>query len=188
MEYEADAHAASLSVAAIASDTLGAADALLADVAQQQRRAGRRVRGLLMTYPDGPVDGSGGQDCAASMVLVDITTAEPFLVSQPLGKDSKACRADPQGFARASVVLRRALDERPDLVISNRFGSLESEGGGFTDELLALMAEGIPVLTAVGPKHREAWARFTGGAPVLPATPEAVAGWLHRHLKPLPAA
>jgi hypothetical protein len=114
------------------------------------------------------------------MVLVDIDTGAEYLVSQPLGRDSNACRADTQGFARASVVLRDALAAAPDLVVSNRFGGLEAEGGGFASELLALMAQGVPVLTVVAARHVAAWQHFTGGAALLPAEPGAVQAWLER--------
>ncbi|MBL0094519.1 MAG: DUF2478 domain-containing protein [Piscinibacter sp.] len=158
--------------AAILDDGSGSADALLASIASAQRRAGRRVRGLLMTHP------VGAQNCAAAMVLVDLETRDEYLVSQPLGQDSQACRADPQGFARASVVLRRAADEQADLVISNRFGGLEAGGGGFCSELLELMSRDVPVLTVVSPRHVEAWQEFTGGAPVMPPQAEAITRWL----------
>lgn len=161
-----------LRAAAILDDGSVDADALLASIVGAQRRAGRRVRGLLMTYPDGP------QTCAAAMVLVDVETREEYLVSQPLGADSQGCRADPQGFARASVVLRRAADEQADLVISNRFGGLEAGGGGFCSELLELMSRDVPVLTVVSPRHLQAWEQFTGGATVMPPRAEAIDRWL----------
>ncbi len=172
MSDQSDETDAGLRAAAILDDGSGSADALLASIAGAQRQAGRRVRGLLMTHPDGP------RSCAAAMVLVDVQTAEEYLVSQPLGPDSQACRADPQGFARASVVLRRAADEQAELVVSNRFGGLEAGGGGFRDELHELMARDIPVLTVVAPQHVQAWQQFTGGATVMPARVEAIERWL----------
>lgn len=168
--------------AAIEHDGSGDIDALLASIAQAQRLQGRRVCGLLMTYPE------GRDSCAGPMVLVDIDNGDAYPVSQPLGRDSRACRADTQGFAHAGGVLRAALAQAPDLVISNRFGSLEAEGGGFAAELLELMSSGVPLLTAVATRHAEAWARFSGGAPLLPARTEAVDAWLAAVLVPLPVA
>lgn len=161
-------------VAAIHHDGQTDIDAALAAFADQLRRRGRRVRGLLMNARD-TVDG-----CRAAMVLTDIATGDEYLVSQPLGKGSNACSADPQGFARASRVLRDAIDQRPDLVICNRFGSLEAESGGFAAELLALLAEDIPVLTVVATRHLQAWQRFSGDAPLLANDPRAWAEWLDR--------
>lgn len=158
--------------AAVLSDGTAAMDAELAAFAERQRRAGLRVRGLVMTYPD------GSNSCHGAMVLRDIDTADEYLVSQALGAGSTGCRADPQGFARASQVFRQALEQAPDLVVCNRFGGLEAENGGFAAELLALMAGGIPLLTVVAERHLEAWRNFSGGATVLPAQPEAWDAWL----------
>jgi len=159
------------SVAAIHHDGSSDIDELLAAFAERQRRAGRHVLGLLMSYRE------PGAGCQCQMFLRDIDTAEEYLVSQPLGRESMSCSADPQGFARASRVLRAALARRPDLVISNRFGSLEAENGGFAAELLALLAQGTPVLTVVATRHLDAWRRFVGEAPLLPAQPDAWRAW-----------
>lgn len=167
-----------VTAAAIVDDGQTDVDALLSALAFEQRHAGRRVRGLVMTYP-GTQSG-----CARPMVLVDIDTQDAYLVSQPLGSGSTSCRADPHGFARASRVLHDALDQSPELVICNRFGALEAEGGGFVQELLALMAGGIPLLTVVASRYVDAWVRFSGGAPVLPARRDAVAAWLECTLGP----
>jgi hypothetical protein len=159
-------------VAAIRHDGSSDIDELLAGFAEQQRQAGRKVLGLVMTHRD------HAEGCRASMVLTDIDTGDEYLVSQPLGADSTACRADPQGFAQASRVLRDALERSPDLVVCNRFGALEAEGGGFAAELLALLAQGIPVLTVVGPRHAAAWQRFVGEATALAGDPAAWRAWL----------
>ena len=164
--------ATTLRATVILDDGCADVDALLAAVIRQAQQAGRRERGVRMTHPDGDTR------CAGAMVLVDLDTQEEYLVSQPLGRDATACRADPQGFARASQVLRRAAQEAPDLVVSNRFGALEAAGGGFCAELLALLAQDLPLLTVVAPKHLQAWQTFTGGTAVLPARADAVHAWL----------
>ncbi|MFT3666711.1 DUF2478 domain-containing protein [Piscinibacter sp.] len=159
--------------AAIVYDTSQDVDALLAEVVEDQRRRGRRVRGLLMTRS------APGPGCAAEMVMVDIASGQRYLVSQPLGRDSAACRADPQGFARAGGVLRAAASEAPDLVVCNRFGKLEAEGGGLRAELLEILSRDIPLLTSVSRSLVDEWQRFTGGASQLLApTSAAVEGWI----------
>lgn len=163
--------------AALRADGSLDVDQLLDEQVHALRAQGLRLHGLLMTYPEGRAD------CHCAMVLQDLRTGETYPVSQALGAESQACRADPQGFARASQVLRDALapgTERPDLVVVNRFGKLEVAGGGFRDEFLALMAEGVPVLTAVASALEPAWRDFTGGAPVLPADPQAVQDWVRQ--------
>jgi nucleoside-triphosphatase THEP1 len=152
-------------------------DTLLQSFVDRQRAAGRHVLGLLMA----PRDPAAG--CRTAMVLTDIDSGDEYLVSQSLGADSTACAADPQGFARASGVLRDALERAPDLVVCNRFGSLEAENGGFVAELLALLERGMPVLTAVAPRHRDAWQRFIGEATLLPPEPAAWDAWLDTMLR-----
>jgi len=162
-------------VAAILGDR--ALEPLLARIVAGQIEAGRRVSGCLMRRA--PLEAGGG----ATMVLVDIRTSEEYVVAQPLGANSKACRADPQGFARASQVFRTALDEGSDLVVSNRFGDLEVRGGGFCAELLELMSAQIPLLTTVSQKNVQAWKDFTGGAALLPADENAVEAWIRRAIR-----
>jgi hypothetical protein len=40
------------------------------------------------------------------------------------------------------------------------------------------MSQGIPVLTVVSTRHLEAWRRFVGEAPLLPAEPSTWDAWL----------
>jgi len=171
--HDADA---SPCAAAILDDGSGDIDTRFSAFAHQQCQAGLRVRGLTMRRS------AGASGCKADRVLVDIATRDEYLVSQPLGQGSSACRADTQGFARASRVLRDALGQAPDLVICNRFGGLESEGGGFAAELLDIMASGIPLLTVVSPARLAAWLRFSGQAPVLAADPAVWQNWLNAAL------
>lgn len=163
--------------AAILDDGSTSVDDLLTGIARRERARGRRVHGLLMTYP------GGRDDCRGPMVLVDVATDDRYPVSQPLGADSRSCRADPQGFARASRVLRDALGEA-ELVICNRFGNLEALGEGFSEELLAILVAGTPLLTAVAERNRQRWLEFTGGAAVLPADAAAIQQWLDQVLPP----
>jgi hypothetical protein len=169
-------------VAAIRHDGHNDVDALLAAFADRQCHAGRRVLGLLMAQRD------AGAGCQCAMILTDIDNGDDYLVSQPLGKGSTSCGADPKGFALASRVLRDALEQEPDLVICNRFGILETENGGFAAELLSLLARGIPVLTVVSTRHLDAWQRFIGEAPMLPSEPGAWEAWLDAVLEQRDAA
>ena len=165
--------------AAILNDGARDIDAFLAEIVAGERARGRKMQGMLMTYPD------RGAGCASAMVLVDIATNESYLVSQALGSGSSSCRADTQGFARASEVFRRALAApggEVDLVVCNRFGELEAAGGGFSAELLEILSRDIPFLTVVSRHLVGEWQRFTGGATLLPPEREAIDAWLARTL------
>lgn len=130
-------------------------DALIADFARALIARGWRVRGLLQEVCD--------TDHSCNLSLVDLATGTRYSISQDLGKFSASCRVDPVGIAEASAVMRSAAAENPDLVIFNRFAGLEASGQGLAAEMLTIMAEGIPLLTIVSPKHFAAWENLTGG-------------------------
>lgn len=159
-------------IAAIVHDHSGEPDGLLAAFAAGQLAAGHRVRGLVHLPHEATATGK-------RMALMDVTDpASRYPISQALGAASCGCNLDPGGIADASVVLRRALQERAELVVANRFGTLEAEGGGMADELLALMLAGTPLLTAVKLPYLDAWRQFTGGMAIeLPADDAALQAW-----------
>jgi len=133
--------------------------------------AGWRVRGLLTSRGKDPQG-------RLPMLIRDVHAGDSFAISQSLGPGSQACSLDPGGLAQASTVLRRSLAESPDLVLVNRFGALEATGRGFAPEMLALMSEGIPLLTLVSPQYLADWQRFTGTQDaVLPCEHEALLAW-----------
>lgn len=168
-----DPHHASMALhAAIVDDKSLHMDSFLAEVVREQQALGLGIRGLLMRRPPRQAG------CSPTMVLVDIATGDEYLVSQPMGTASRSCRADPQGFARASRVLRAALEQAPDLVVSNRFGDLEVQRGGFSTELLDLMAQGLPLLTTVAVRNVDAWQEFTGGGTLLAPDHAQVGHWI----------
>ncbi|HDS1138335.1 TPA: DUF2478 domain-containing protein [Stenotrophomonas maltophilia] len=160
-------------IAAIVHDHSGEPDGLLAAFAARQLAAGHRVRGLVHLPHETSANGS------KRMALMDVTDpGSRYPISQALGPASCGCNLDPGGIADATAVLRRALQERAELAIANRFGTLESEGGGMVDELLALMLADIPLLTAVKLPYLDAWRQFTGGMAIeLPAEDAALQAW-----------
>jgi hypothetical protein len=129
-------------------------DGLLAAWVADLQARGRHVRGLLQ-LADTP---------QAKPALVDVATGMRYPLFQNLGAASGACSVDTASIADASAVLRQALTSPTDLVVINRFGPLECEGGGFAAEMLALMSEGVPLLTAVAARNLDAWRAFTGGS------------------------
>lgn len=159
-------------IAAIVHDRPGAADAVLADFALRQREAGWRVRGLVQLPHD-------GEHAGKRMTLIDLDDpGRHFPISQDLGSGSSGCCLDPAGVAAASAVLRRVLVEGADLAIANRFGKLEATGHGLADEMLALMAAQVPLVTAVNDRYLEEWRAFTGhtGVELVPCA-EALEAW-----------
>ncbi|MBP2227399.1 uncharacterized protein (DUF4213/DUF364 family) [Azospirillum agricola] len=148
-------------------------DRLLDDFAAELIRRGFRVGGLVQRN-HGAIDDA----CAEVMELVDVATGHAFDITQRLGRESQSCRVDPTGVADASQAVRRALAERVDLLVINKFAGLEATGDGLIDEMLAGIADGIPLLTSVGSRYLNEWQAATGGfSDWLAPTMEALWRW-----------
>ena len=166
-------------LAAVLHDGHGIAEPVLKAFVQRLQARGVRVRGLLqdsVVQADTTADGSS--ICQRHMELVDVQGGQRYLISQVLGKGSQACCLDAAGVAAASVVLRRALHEQPDLIVANRFGKIEIEGSGLRQEIAAAAAAGIPLLTAVDQRFLPEWQAFCGGMGMqLPPDVQALEQW-----------
>lgn len=146
----------------------GEYDGLLKEFVDELKEAGWNVQGLLTKHSNKP------------MVIYNISDGQEFIISQELGKESLSCSLDLGGLARAAFVLRKALENKADLVVVNRFGTAEAEGKGFIAELLALISEGIAVVTLTHVNYLAAWREFTGGLAVeLAPTKEALHNWFN---------
>jgi len=157
-------------IAALVSRTDSGIDQLVASFARSLIARGRRVRGLVQEmHPD-------EQGCTFS--LCDLEAGKRYAISQDLGTCALACRVDTAGIAEASEVYRRLDDNSAELVIFNRFGGLEAQSEGFSAEMADIMSRGIPSLTIVSEKHRDAWLRFTGDLAIeLDGQPQALEDW-----------
>ncbi|EME69102.1 hypothetical protein H261_14895 [Paramagnetospirillum caucaseum] len=143
---------------------------LLAEFAAQLAARGFRLGGLLQ---DTLRDATGRK---TDMTVTEIDTGRKLSIGQSLGKESKACILDSQALAEASGAVRRAIETRADLLFINKFSKSEMEGEGLAGDMLAAVAEGVPVLTAVPGVLIEEWTAFTGGQTELIA-PSLAALW-----------
>ena len=146
-------------------------ETLLADFAASLQAEGVRIGGLLQRS-------SKEANGRPRMELIDIESGEAFLISQNLGASSSACCVDPSGVVTASVVLRRAIAARPDLLIINKFAGLEAKGEGLRAEFLEALATGILVLAGLSERHRDAFEEMAqGAARYLDAKQSALSAW-----------
>jgi len=158
-------------VAAVVYSDSGSADGPMLEFAQQLQSRGLVVRGLLAVPTT--------EGCAARS-LIDLEDDTRYPIGQDLGAGSRACSLDADALLGAGIVLRRVLEDAADLVVVNRYGALEAEGGGFSGEMLELMSRGYPLLTAVSRVNLDAWRRFTGGtAAELEPNVEAMMEWFN---------
>ena len=138
-----------------------------------------KVGGVLQTAAVLP------NQCCARLFIVDIRTGQTECISQDRGPESRGCKLDPRGLAEISHCLVAAIEDRVDLLVINKFGRAESEGGGLLSLIGTAISEGIPVLTTVRQPYTEAWASFHGGlAKTLSPCVDAVVRWFESSCQP----
>ena len=159
-------------LAAIVFDVGEDPDAPLRAFIDCARAKNLRVSGLLQERCD-------DDSCDLHDVRVRDLDTDAFLpIMQNLGAASEGCRVDPAAIATAASMLDAARKRNPDLLIVNRFGRLESEGGGMIAEIGAAVADGQTLAICVPLRYRDAWNLFAQGLDVqLAPQREAIERW-----------
>lgn len=162
-------------IAAVTAPSGGALDLLLADFAWSLITEGLRPAGLIQVN----TARAGVKRC--DMDVQVLPEGQVFRISQSLGPGARGCHLDPSGLESAISAVRADLaDQRPDILIVNKFGKHEAEGRGFATLVADVLEAGIPVLVGVNGLNREAFARFAGGlATLLEPNITAIRAWLH---------
>ena len=96
------------------------------------------------------------------MLLEDLASGESFPISQDRGEDARGCRLDVEALLNAIARTRAMLPSQPDLLIVNKFGKTECEGGGCRALIAEAVEHDVPVLVAVPWGNLEVWRRFAG--------------------------
>jgi hypothetical protein len=147
-------------------------DSVLTEAVEQLRARGVTVGGLLQRFGEQLPSGK------CRMWVDDIMTGQSIRLDMPRGPGASACILDPDGLARAACLLRQTVETRPGLIIVNRFGHAEAEGGGMRPEIADAVCSGAAVLFAARFEYREALEGFLGGPPtVLLPSAAAIADW-----------
>lgn len=111
---------------------------------------------------------------------IDIQTQERIPLKRPNAheRNSRVCSLSLSRLAEATMVLRRALEADADVVVVERFGKAERDGGGLADDLLALMANGTPTMITVPEAELEPWREFSGNlGDVIACDVDALLAW-----------
>jgi hypothetical protein len=153
-------------------DTSLEIEAILTAAIERLRARGVTVGGLLQRFGEQLSNGK------YRMWVDDVTTGESLRLDKPRGAGASACIVDPDAIAQAGCMLRRTTEARPDLIIVNRFGHAEADGGGMRPEIAEAICSGSAVLLAARFTYLDALKEFLGGPPtVLLHSATAVADW-----------
>ena len=78
------------------------------------------------------------------------------------GAGARGCRLDEAALAEATARIEGSLEHAPQLLILNKFGKVECEGGGLRDLIASAIDRGIPVIIGVPERNLDAWRSFAG--------------------------
>jgi nucleoside-triphosphatase THEP1 len=170
-------------LAAIKYDGTGGplVDEVLVEVAHVLKGNGVTVAGAIQRNEPVP----NRRRC--SITLEDLASGRRTLASEDRGPHARGCHLNTSALEEAAVLASSSIEPAVDLVIINRFGKQEAEGGGFRQAIEAAILLERPVLVGLSETNRLSWEAFTGSeAEYLPCSLEAVLSWCRSALPAAP--
>jgi len=95
------------------------------------------------------------------MLLEDLASGETTRISEDRGALARGCRLDHDAMSRVCALVLSRLHDR-DLILLNKFGKTEAEGGGFRCIIADALALAVPVVIGVPRRNLAAWRDFAG--------------------------
>lgn len=167
------------------------ADILIAQCAAALAASGYRLGGIVQSNPHRP----GRRRC--DMFVKDLLGGDEIKISLDRGNEARGCRLDPDAFARIDAWVERAVLERVDLLIINKFGKEEAQGRGLRPVIANALIADIPLVIGVSTQNLSDFLTFVGdSASCLTPEIEAMVAWCrnaiergaHHRFQPLPSS
>lgn len=163
-----------------------AADRALSSLGYDLRERGISVRGLVQRNRAVP------NRVKCDMDLEELGSGKVFSISKDRGALARGCRLDVEMLLIAGEVLEDALEHGCDLLIVNKFGRTEAEGGGLRNLLARSVAHEITTIVGVPRRNADCWLRFADGLSDLCEATDTdyLCSWVERRtgLRPVIAA
>lgn len=152
-------------------------DRIIARIIEPMRAVGLPLAGALQVEPVA----AGGHPC--DMLLEDLASGDVHAIAEHRGREARGCRLDVGLLTEiGEAVLQSLYGGEPRLLVVNKFGKIEADGGGLRDAVAEAVERGIPVLVGVPARNLDRWRAFAGPLAIeLPATMGAIAEWLADH-------
>lgn len=153
-------------------------DRVIARAIAPLRERGVAMAGAIQLEPAGQ---PGLHPC--DLLLEDLASGEVTAIAEERGKEARGCRLDVGVLTEvAEAVSASILADGPRLLIVNKFGKIEADGGGMRGAIAEAVDLGIPVLVGVPARNLDRWRAFAGPLAVeLPVDDAAVVRWLAEH-------
>lgn len=157
-------------------------DGFMQEFANELRIKGHVLSGVIQINQDR----QNSRHC--DMLLEDLATGRTVVISEDRGGEARGCRLNVAALLEAGMTIRQSLSEKTDLLLINKFGKMESEGGGLRDLIVEASLSGVPVLVGVPVRNKQAWQEFCGTeADLLAQDPEQIKKWTAGALSMRPA-
>lgn len=131
-------------------------DALMLRIASTLQHQGCSLAGFVQRNQPR----AGRQRC--DMILEDLASGLAIAISEDRGPLARGCHLDVGELLRGTELGLEALEAGADLLIVNKFGKTEGEGGGFRPLIAEALQRDVPVLIAVPWRNIDSWRRFAG--------------------------
>jgi nucleoside-triphosphatase THEP1 len=132
-------------------------DLLMERVARQLKTRGLRLAGVVQVNSD------DGNRKRCDMELEDVATGTRVRISENRGSGSRGCRLDSFALEKLAGIVNASLDAQIDVVLINKFGKREADGGGFRQVIGAALSSQARVLVGVSAANLRAWDDFAFG-------------------------
>ncbi len=161
------------SVAAIVYANEAYPDAIFRALVNRCRALGQSLAGVLQHQV------FEGADRHCDVLLEDLTSGHRTALFEDRGAGASGCRLDEAALAGATARVEGSLEHAPHVLVLNKFGKVECEGGGLRDLIASAIDMGIPVIIGVPRRNLDAWRDFAGEFAVeLSDQPGEVERWL----------
>ncbi len=120
-----------------------------------------------------------GGDRRCDVILEDLASGHRTALFENRGTGARGCRLDEAALAEATARVEGSFEQVPQLLVLNKFGKVECEGGGLRDLIASAIDRGIAVIIGVPERNLEAWREFAGEFAVeLPDDTIRIGKWL----------
>lgn len=120
-----------------------------------------------------------GGDHRCDVVLEDLASGHRTPLFESRGADARGCRLDQAALVEVAARIEGSLDLVPDLLILNKFGKVECDGGGLRDLIAGATDRNIAVTIGVPTRNLPQWREFAGNLSdeILSHDLAALKGW-----------
>jgi nucleoside-triphosphatase THEP1 len=164
-------------LAAIYGEYGDKADIIIDQIINRLLAEDRKVIGVRQCVKEAP-----NSTCAAQLQTIDSGVCHR--ITRAPSRQSNGWNIDTEAIDKVANCLAERLNSNLDLVIVNRFGRLESDGGGFCCVIQRALELEIPLLTVVNSLWQQSWHDSTDGLVVtLPANHACVLEWCYSSIE-----